>query len=385
MKSHFFAELGVERAMMQSGLRMVCLREVQKTLKESAKRLIEDKIASHGLSSEFEIQNDQIKNPGGGIVLFQGLADHTAESIKSLEGFDIAWVEEAQTLSARSLEFLRPTIRKPGSEIWFSWNPRSSSDPVDQFIRGDHPPNNLIQVRSNWKDNPWFPAEMEEERQHDFKFNRDRYSHIWDGEYEPAAIGSLWNRAMLHACRRFDKPDLERIVVAIDPAVSNEEGSDEHGIMVCGLGADKKGYLLEDGSLKGSPAQCARRAVSLYDRWQASEIVYEKNNGGKWISETFKAIRQGLPVREVWASRGKYIRAEPIASLYELGTIHHVGEFTKLEDQLCLMVSGDYAGEGSPDRACASVWGFTWLFKDLIPGQKKNDSEPITIPNQRRF
>ena len=129
-KSHFFAELGVERCMLRKGSRGVCIREVQKSLKDSAKRLIEDKIGALGVSAHFDALNDSIKTPGGGVILFQGMQDHTAESIKSLEGFDWAWVEEAQTLSARSLEMLRPTIRAPGSELWFSWNPRSAKDLV---------------------------------------------------------------------------------------------------------------------------------------------------------------------------------------------------------------------------------------------------------------
>ena len=126
MKSHFFSELGIEMALMQSGFRMVCVREVQRSLKESAKRLLEDKIIKFGMEAEFNITNDSIGTPGGGVIFFQGLQDHTAESIKSLEGFDVAWVEEAQTLSKRSLEFLRPTIRKKESELWFSWNPRNA-------------------------------------------------------------------------------------------------------------------------------------------------------------------------------------------------------------------------------------------------------------------
>lgn len=384
MKSHFFSELVVEECLMNSGFRVVCVREIQKSLKESAKRLIEDKIKGFGLEHDFRILNDYIETPGGGIILFHGMADHSAESIKSLEGFDRAWVEEGQTLSARSLEFLRPTIRKPGSELWFGWNPRSKADPVDMFFRGEHPPEDTIIANTNWRDNPWFPAVLTQERRHDVQFKRERYGHIWEGDYEPQAIGSLWNRAMLHSCRKDNLPEMKRIVVAIDPAISNEAHSDEHGITVCGLGEDQKGYLLEDGSLRGSPLQCAKRAVSLYDKWHANKIIYEKNNGGKWIDTTLKSIRQGLPVGEVCATRGKYIRAEPIASLYELGVIHHYGVFVKLEDQMCLMVSGDYAGEGSPDRVCSAVWGFTELFPNIVNVQeKKQDS--LSIPDQKRI
>lgn len=218
MKSHFFAELGAERALVD-GFRMVCVREVQKSLKESAKRLIEDKIEYYGLPG-FKPLTDRIETPGGGVILFQGMQDHTAESIKSLEGFDVAWVEEAQTLSARSLEYLRPTIRKEGSEIWFSWNPRDATDPVDAFLRGINPPENAIVVRTSFEDNPWFPSVLEEERQHDLKYNRDRYAHIWMGEYEPTAIGAIWDRQTIHENRRHEPPTLGRVVVSVDPATS---------------------------------------------------------------------------------------------------------------------------------------------------------------------
>ena len=124
MKSHFFAEQMVIKAGID-GFRGVCVREVQKSLKESAKRLIEDKIEALEMPG-FRVLTDRIITPGDGVILFQGMQDHTADSIKSLEGFDVAWTEEAQTLSSRSLEFLRPTIRKPGSELWFSWNPRDA-------------------------------------------------------------------------------------------------------------------------------------------------------------------------------------------------------------------------------------------------------------------
>jgi phage terminase large subunit len=201
-KSHFFAELCVENCLRKSGTRIVCVREVQRSLKESVKRLVEDKIAALGVSSKFRVMTDQIITPGNGIILFQGMQDHTAESIKSLEGFDVAYVEEAQTLTARSLEFLRPTIRKPGSELWFSWNPRSKHDPVDALLRGRTPPLGSVVVKVNYDTNPFFPADLEAERQHDLNNNADRYAHIWLGEYEPAAIGAYYASQMIAAQRR---------------------------------------------------------------------------------------------------------------------------------------------------------------------------------------
>ena len=191
-KSHFFGSRLVEKAFLTPGLRAVCVREVQKTLQESAKRLIEDKIRSLGVAGHFDIKNDRIDTPGGGTVIFQGMKDHSAESIKSLEGYHLAWIEEAQTLSRRSLELLRPTIRAPGSELWFSWNPRSKYDPVDEMFRGTEAPPNSICIQANWSDNPWFPDELETERDYDRRTKGDRYAHIWEGAYEPAAIGAVY-------------------------------------------------------------------------------------------------------------------------------------------------------------------------------------------------
>lgn len=361
-KSHFFAEAMIANAVGAKGFRAVCVREVQKTLKESAKRLLEDKIRSMGLGQHFDILESEIKTPGGGAIIFQGMQDHTAESIKSLEGFHVAWVEEAQTLSARSLEMLRPTIRAPRSELWFSWNPRNAKDPVDAFFRGESPPDNAIIARVNYDQNDHFPDELEAERQLDERSNRDRYGHIWLGEYEPTAIGAIWDRATLHSGRREKAPDLERIVVAIDPAVSSEPGSDEHGIIVAAVGADQRGYVIDDMTMKGSPREWADRAIAAYDRYEADAIVIEINQGGDMCRHTLRSVRPDVPVVEVRATRGKHVRAEPIAALYSLGRISHVGTFDKLEDQMCQMTAGGFEGKGSPDRVDALVWALTHLF-----------------------
>lgn len=191
-KSHFFAGLMVERALAEPGFRGVCVREVQKDLRQSAKKLVEDKIADMGVGGRFDCQVSEIKTPGGGTIIFQGMQDHTAESVKSLEGFDVAWVEEAQTLSARSLTMLRPTLRKTGSELWFSWNPRRKTDPVDAFFRGEGRTHRAEVVRANWSDNPWFPAELEAERVEDLRDRPDQYEHIWEGDYARVAAGAYY-------------------------------------------------------------------------------------------------------------------------------------------------------------------------------------------------
>lgn len=182
-KSHFFAEMLVERAILQPGLRGACVREVQKSLKNSVKLLVEDKIQSLGVSSLFEVLDAEIRTPGGGVIIFQGMQNHTADSIKSLEGFDVAWVEEAQSLSQRSLDLLRPTIRKPGSELWFSWNPNKPTDPVDVLLRGESPPGDSVVVEVNWDSNPWLPSELLADLEDDRRRDPDKFMHVWQGHY----------------------------------------------------------------------------------------------------------------------------------------------------------------------------------------------------------
>jgi phage terminase large subunit len=164
-------------------------------LKQSSKRLIEDKIQAHGLGAKFNVLGDSIKTPGGGEIIFVGMQNHTAESIKSYEGFSICWIEEAQSLSQRSLDLLRPTIRKTGSEIWASWNPRRETDAINKFFRGDEPPPDSIIINVGFRDNPWLSRETKAQIAHDKRRDPDKYAHIWLGEYErhsEARVFSNW-------------------------------------------------------------------------------------------------------------------------------------------------------------------------------------------------
>lgn len=184
-KSHFFAESLVEKALLQPGMHAVCIREVQKSLAQSSKRTIELKIQALGLGKLFDVQDKAIRTPGGGLIIFQGMQNHTQESIKSLEGYDVAWVDEAQSLSQSSIDMLYPTIRKPGSEMWFSWNPSQPKDPVDVFFRGENVKDpDFVSVRANFSQNPWFrETALLRDMQRD-KRDPDRYAHIWLGEYQ---------------------------------------------------------------------------------------------------------------------------------------------------------------------------------------------------------
>lgn len=193
-KSHVMADNVVEAMVMDPDLRVVCIREVQKSLKFSAKQIIEDKIKAHGVGHLFDVQSVEIKRKGGdGVCIFQGMQDHTADSIKSLEGFRIAWVEEAQALSEKSLRLLRPTMRAPGAEIWFSWNPDQPDDAIDKFLRGKEAPDRSIILRANWQDNPWLPDEIKAEIAHDLRGDPETYAHVWLGEYNTRSDAQIFS------------------------------------------------------------------------------------------------------------------------------------------------------------------------------------------------
>lgn len=198
-----------------------------------------------------------------------------------------------------------------------------------------------------------------------------------DGEILDDIPGALWARTNIDANRVYEVPeDLERVIVAVDPATSSEELSDENGIVVVGMARDKdgyaRGYVLEDASMKGSPEEWAKKAVMMYRKWSADRIVAEKNQGGEMVSSVLKAADRSVPVKLVHASRGKIIRAEPISALYEQNRICHVNRHDKLEDQMCTFSVDNIRsnGYGSPDRVDALVWGLTELF-DKIAGRRR--------------
>jgi len=215
---------------------------------------------------------------------------------------------------------------------------------------------------------------------------RDKYEGTRLGRQELEAEilgdlpGALWSLSTLDAYRLRETPQMGRIVVAVDPAVTATEASDEHGIIVAGL-ADQRGVVLEDASLSGSPNEWARRAVSLYRSWSADCIVIEVNQGGDMVAHTIRTIDPNVKIKEVRASRGKHVRAEPIAALYEQGRVAHVGAFPELEAQMTQMTTNGFEGEGSPDRVDALVWAMTELF----PGMTERAPDPAryAIPKKR--
>jgi predicted phage terminase large subunit-like protein len=189
---------------------------------------------------------------------------------------------------------------------------------------------------------------------------------FFEGQFTADDDNALWRRGWI---RVDDPPQMGRVIVSIDPAAKSEVGSDETGIIVAGIGADGRGWVLADESGKYRPEEWARRAISLYDTYGADAIVAEVNQGGEMVAAIIRAEARGrvIQVRQVTATRAKHVRAEPIAALYEQGKVRHGGEFAALCDQLCsFTISFDRKAQGySPDRLDALVWALTDLFPSM--------------------
>lgn len=204
-----------------------------------------------------------------------------------------------------------------------------------------------------------------------------------EGEVLDDIPGALWSRDSIDSNRKKEAPELERIVVSVDPAATSGEDADETGIVAVGIAKDAdgytRGYVLADRSLRGTPEEWAKAAVALYHEFDADRIVAEKNQGGEMVEAILRTVDRNVPVTLVHATRGKYVRAEPISALYEQGRIHHVGRFDMLEDQMCLFTPDmDRKKDGSPDRVDALVWGITAVF-DKIVRKARRDSSSSTI------
>lgn len=194
-KSWSFARAILLRCVQQE-TRVLCTREVQKSIQQSVHQLLSDQIAAMGLSHLFRILEKEIQGPNGSAIYFSGLSDVTATTLKSFEGVDICWCEEAQTISEKSWKTLTPTIRKAGSEIWVTYNPELESDAThERFVL--NPPPDCVSVLMNYSDNPWFPAVLEEERKHaEATMRAEDYKHVWEGHCKPAIEGAIYFEAM---------------------------------------------------------------------------------------------------------------------------------------------------------------------------------------------
>lgn len=272
----------------QPGCRVVCVREVQNSIRDSVRQLLVDWIGRLEVNDQFNVLETEIRGPNNSLCIFRGMNDQNNDTIKSLEGYHIAWWEEAQTASERSLELLRPTLRAPGSELWFTWNPRFKTDPVDKFLR-QNPPDNAIVVEANYLDNPWFPPELEAERAHDERtLPEEKYKHIWLGGYEKSSDAQFIPAGLVERAQTAD-PHVEKqdeLVFGVDVA---RFGDDETVIAFRkGRDAHSEPWL---GLPKMDTMETAGRVADLIDIHRPDAVFVDETGLGAGVVDRLRQLR----------------------------------------------------------------------------------------------
>jgi predicted phage terminase large subunit-like protein len=348
----------VEQALAQPGSEWAVVaptfRDVRKTCFEGSTGILAalqpgEKIAYH--------RNELHLTVRGGSYIY----GYSAEQPERIRGSNLsgAWCDEVGSwhYAATWYEALTPALRKGEyPRVVVTTTPRVTPLIRDLAAREDGSVH--LTRGATWENAANLaPAALEELRRR-YEGTRLGRQEL-EGELLEDVEGALWTHGDIDSTRvkPAEVPDLVRIVVAIDPAVTSGEDSDETGIIVAAEGADGEGYVLEDLTLRGTPDACMRKAVQAYYRHQADCIVAEVNNGGDFIKDLLRTVDRQVPYRAVRASRGKRTRAEPVSALYEQHRVHHVGVFPDLEDQMCNWVPDGPAGMHD-DRMDALVWAF---------------------------
>lgn len=361
-------------------------------------------LAFPGLDLKWKDQDGYFEFPNGSQLWLAGLKDKARLDKVLGKEFATIYLNEASqiTLSAFSVvqtRLAQSVLQVDGVRLplrfYVDLNPTVAAHWTYQiWINGIHPEGNFTipdhaqnyrHITINPADNASnLPADYLDSLRNLPERMRRRF---FEGAFTADDDNALWRRSYI---KIDEAPDLARIVVSVDPATTNNAGSDETGLIVAATGADGRGYVLADESGKFRPEEWARRAVSLFDTYGADAVVAEVNQGGDMVESMIKAAAKGrtIPVRKVTATRAKHVRAEPVAALYEQGKVRHARDFPELVDQMCAFTIGfDRAAQGySPDRVDALVWAFT----DLFPGMVRKDKPrvlqdiPVAMPMARR-
>lgn len=351
----------VER--VEAGAKSIALvAETQKDLEEvMVPRLV--KVSKPGNIPAVRYRPVRVVWPNGAQAL--GYNGTEPDQLRGPE-FDTAWVDElAKYRYARQLwDMLQFTMRSGDDpRVMVTTTPRPIPI-IRELIKDD----STAVTRGSTFDNAGnLPASFLSKLRKDYAGTRLGRQEL-NAEVLDDLPGALWTRAMFDDHRVKDAPEMQRIVVAVDPSGSGgpEDAGDAQGIVVAGLGMDGRAYVLADHSCKLSPDGWGRRAVKAYHQFKADRIVAERNYGGAMVKHVIHTVDKTVSYKEVVASRGKVARAEPVAALYEQGRVSHVGGLPEVEDQCCLIGPDGYIGEGSPDRADALVWALT----ELMLGRK---------------
>lgn len=355
--------------------RWLLAREIQKSIRESSHRLMADTIQAMGLGSFYDVQRDCIRGPNGTEFAFAGLQDHTADSIKSYEGFDGAWVEEAHTVSERSAQILIPTIRKPGSEIWWTYNPENDDDFVHRLA--EHPDDDTLVVTINWRDNPWFPEELDKERRKLQALDPDLYRHVWEGECRSVG-GIIFRREWFQFYDAL--PSRLNLYIASDYAVTPDDGDyTEHGVW--GLSQTGDLYAVDWWYGQTDPAEWIDRWIELVAKHKPLAAFEEK---GVILRAVESAITKRMRETQTFVRRvplpsagSKAERALGFAARASAGTVHlpRTPWGIRLLNQLC-------AFNGEEGRQDDAVDVCSLIGRGL--DEMANASKPVVVPPPRR-
>ncbi len=396
-KSFFIMSIIILRAMASPGSRhgifRLTLASCRKTLFDKTLREVMRE-AFPGLMERSKVSESEasVELPNGSFLFFDGLDENRLTKVLGDE-YNTVWLNECNEFTYKHVSLLSGRLRyktdvlngKPlKNKAFFDCNPRSKKDwDYQAFVLGVNPiDGNALDNRAEWVHRKLRPEANIKRLGEDYLSTMaatmsaaDKKRYI-AGEWANDNPGALFKDWMFNdpgrrvpikdGATREEKlaacPSLSRIVVAVDPAVTTNKNSDETGIAVVGLGRDGHCYVLEDATMKGTPDEWANRAAYLFKQWSADRVVAEKNQGGLMVEQTLRTAHAALPIKLVHATRGKDVRAEPVSALYEQGRVHHVGNLSALEEQMC-----DFGMAGvtkSPDRMDALVWG-VWELMDL--------------------
>ena len=323
-----------------------------------------EKIDILGKHADFEITKTDITNKAtGSKILFRGIktsSGNQTANLKSIQGVTTWVLDEAEELTEENtFNTIDLSIRHKSlpNRVIMVMNPSHRTHFIyKRWFEGGRQPDTTY-IHTSYRDNI-------DNLSHSFidqaaktkAINEERYNHLFLGHWVDSVEGLLWNRALLDRLRIDTRPQLTRVVVAIDPASTANKNSDETGIIVVGRDAQGHGYVLEDKSGRWTPAEWGLLATQAAKAWGADCIVAETNQGGDMVQSVIRNIDSTVRYKGVHATKGKYTRAEPIYNLYELGRVYHVGQHPILELQMCTFNPNE--GE-SPDRVDALVWGLT--------------------------
>jgi phage terminase large subunit-like protein len=367
-------EIGAQwiRKRVTNGAKMVALvAETQKDLEEvMIPRLL--KVTPQDEAPDVRYKPVRIRWPSGAVAY--GYNGTEPDQLRGPE-FDTAWVDElAKYSKARETwDMLQFTMRRGTPRVLVTTTPR----PIP-IIKDIMAKKGTVVTRGKTLDNADnLAAEFIEDIMSKYAGTRLGRQEL-DGEIVDDVPGALWTREMLDRNRVAELPDMARVVIGVDPSgTDGDDEGDDVGIVAAGRGVDGRGYLIGDYTCKLSPDAWARRAVTAYHQNSADRIVAERNFGGAMVKAVIRTADASVPYKEVTASRGKVQRAEPVAALFEQGRVSIVGSLPELEDEMVLMTSHGFEGEGSPNRVDAAVWALTEVMLSHQPQQREASAKPI--------